>query len=286
MKYYHVDVFSDKKFSGNGLTVFADVNGLDKKFMQTLTQEMRQFESIFFYQTNSNVFRAFIFTMEEELDFAGHPVIGAATIMHELYSPGREQNTWVIELNAKPVDVTTVRKNGFYSAKMNQGKAEFGTTLTDMEAKEFLSYLNLVPEDKYGNLPLQVISTGLPYLILPVKASALAKVKVTVADLENKLFEIGAKFFYVVDIENRQGRTWDNFGLVEDVATGSAAGPVGAYLVNTGLERRGDEIIIRQGDFLNRPAKIKIVVTTEHDKLGDVYVEGDVCKIAIGDLLV
>ena len=82
MKYYHVDVFSDKKFSGNGLTVFADAERLDKKFMQTLTQEMRQFESIFFYQTNSNVFRAFIFTMEEELDFAGHPVIGAATIMH------------------------------------------------------------------------------------------------------------------------------------------------------------------------------------------------------------
>ena len=82
MKYYHVDVFSNKKYSGNGLTVFIGTKELDKNTMHILTKEMRQFESIFFYQTNSNVFRAFIFTMEEELDFAGHPVIGGTAPAH------------------------------------------------------------------------------------------------------------------------------------------------------------------------------------------------------------
>lgn len=285
MKYYHVDVFSDKKFSGNGLTVFPCENVLDKKFMHTLTREMRQFESIFFYQPTSKVFRAFIFTMEEELDFAGHPVIGAAAIIHDLYSPEKEQNTWTIGLNARSVEITTVQKEGFYSARMNQGKPEFGTILSDKEVENFLSYLNLALEDSYDNLPFQVVSTGLPYLILPIKASALAKVKVTIPDLENKLHIINAKFFYVLDIENRQGRTWDNFGLVEDIATGSAAGPVGAYFVNNRLEKIDKEIIIRQGDFLNRPATMKILVTSDKGQIGDVYVEGDVCKIATGELL-
>jgi len=285
MKYYHVDVFSDKKFSGNGLTVFLEASALDKKFMQTLTREMRQFESIFLYQTNSNAFRAFIFTMEEELDFAGHPVIGAAAIIHDLHSGEKEQNSWTIELNAKSVEITTVKKDGFYSAKMNQGKPEFGTILTDRQVEEFLGYLHLTSEDKYDDLPFQVVSTGLPYLILPIKASALSKVKVTITDLESKLLKIGAKFFFVLDIENRQGRTWDNFGLVEDIATGSSAGPIGAYLVNNALERLDKEIIIRQGDFLNRPSKIKIIVTNDNDNIGDVYVEGDVCKVAIGELL-
>src|SRR5258708_19897775 len=105
MKYYHVDVFSNKKFSGNGLTVFPDAEKLARNFMQTLTQEMRQFESIFFYRTGSNSFRAFIFTMEEELDFAGHPVIGAAAIIHDLYSPEKEENNWTIKLNPKPVQI-------------------------------------------------------------------------------------------------------------------------------------------------------------------------------------
>ena len=286
MKYYHVDVFSEKKFSGNGLTVFADAQDLDKRFMQLLTREMRQFESIFFHKTGPNIFRAFIFTMEEELDFAGHPVIGAAAIMHDLYSPEKEQDTWTVQLNARPVEVTTFKTGNFYSAKMNQGKPEFGTIITGEDINNFLEYMNLAPEDKYDNLPLQVISTGLPYLIIPVKAAALAKVKVTIDDLESKLIKKGAKFFYVFDIENRQGRTWNNPGLVEDVATGSAAGPMGAYLVTHGLEKFGDEIIINQGDFLNRPSKIKTVVTGDNGTIGDIYVEGDVCKIANGELLI
>src|SRR5215471_12939496 len=107
MKYFHVDVFSDKPYSGNGLTVFIDAKDFDKKFMQTVTQEMRQFESIFLHRIGDTVFRAFIFTMEEELDFAGHPVIGAAAILHDLYSKEKNQSNWTIELNSKSVEIKT-----------------------------------------------------------------------------------------------------------------------------------------------------------------------------------
>ena len=284
MKYYHVDVFSNKKFSGNGLTIFPNAEKLDKGLMQTITQEMRQFESIFFYQISSNIFRAFIFTTEEELDFAGHPIIGASAIIHDIYSPEKEKNTWIFELNKKSLEVTTEKKDGFYSAKMNQGKPIIGKTLSNIESQDFLSYLNLDNNDKFDNFPIQVISTGLPYLILPIKTAALSKVKVTISNLESKLLTIGAKFFFVLDIENRRGRTWDNLGLVEDIATGSSAGPVGAYLVENGIENFNSEIILKQGEFLGRPSKLKVVVTEENKEIGNIFVEGDVCKIAIGEL--
>jgi PhzF family phenazine biosynthesis protein len=222
MKYYHVDVFSNKPYSGNGLTIFTETKSLDKKSMQTITQEMRQFESIFLQRTDGNTFRAFIFTMEEELDFAGHPIIGAASLLHDLYSKNKTEDKWIIELNSKAVEVTTQKAERNYSAQMNQGKAQFLNILTAEQAKEFLPYFNLSENDLADHLPLEVVSTGLPYLIIPIKPEALAKVKVTIPNLEEKLVAIKAKFFFVFDPKNLQGRTWDNFGLVEDIATGSA----------------------------------------------------------------
>jgi trans-2,3-dihydro-3-hydroxyanthranilate isomerase len=281
MKYYHVDVFSKQPYSGNGLTIFIDTPDLEKSRMQTITREMRQFESIFLCETDANAFRAFIFTMEEELDFAGHPVIGAAALLHDLYSREKEQDDWTIHLNSKSVSVKTTRRENYYSARMNQGKAEFRNILSKNQEREFLGYFNLTENDKSGNLPFQVITTGLAYLILPVKSGSLSKVKVMIPDLEKKLEKINAKFFYILDVDQLQGRTWDNFGLVEDIATGSSAGPVGAFLVKNKLAEVDKTILLRQGDFLGRPSQINILVT----RLGDIFVEGDVCKIATGELL-
>ena len=285
MEYYHVDVFSDKPFSGNGLTIFINEKPLEKTLMQTITQEMRQFESIFLNQTKPDTFRAHIFTMEEELDFAGHPIIGAAAIIHDLYDMEKERKNLTIELNSKSVTVKSTKHDNHYSVQMNQGKPEFGTILNKEQEQTFLEYLNLSPEDTYNNLPLEVISTGLPYLIIPVKSKSLSKIKVKIPDLEEKLKEINAKFFYVLDVENLEGRTWDNFGLVEDIATGSAAGPVGTYLVKNKLAKVNSEIILRQGSFLGRPSKLKIIVNGIDSETSDIYVEGDVCKIAVGQLL-
>lgn len=282
--YHFVDVFSNKPFSGNGLAVFPNADQLNKTFMQLLTQEMRQFESIFFYEKGADIFRAFIFTMEEELDFAGHPLLGLASMIHDLYAKESLRNEISIELNDKTVGVVTTKKDGFYSATMNQGIPKFLHSLNKSEELDFLSYLNLDINDIYQNANLEVITTGLPYLIVPVKSSSLSKVKVSISDLENKLLEIKAKFFYVLDVENKRGRTWDNAGLVEDIATGSSAGPVGAFLVKNGFEKVNAQIRLSQGEFLNRKSELRVFVNGNGSRVDDILVEGDVVKIGRGTI--
>jgi len=285
LEYYLVDVFTKIPFSGNSLTVFPNANKLDKKFMQVITQEMRQFESIFYYQTDLNKYKAFIFTIEEELDFAGHPILGLASVIHNQYSKKNLTNKISIELNHKTVDVTTINKNGYFTATMNQGIPTFINSLNSNQELAFLSDLNLTKDDKYGDLKMEVITTGLPYLIVPLKSDSLSKVKVSTDDLADKLSKIGAKFFYALDIKNKRGRTWDNAGLIEDIATGSAAGPVGAYIVKNGLEKFNQEIKISQGEFLNRKSEMRVIVKGNHMAFENILVEGDVIEIANGKII-
>lgn len=283
--YYHVDVFSKNPFSGNGLTIFPGADKLDKKFMQLLTQEMRQFESIFFYRTDLKKYRAFIFTMEEELNFAGHPLLGLASLIHDIHYNDNLKNEISIELNSKSVDVTTIKNDGFFSASMNQGTPSLLYSLNQEEELEFLAYLGLDFSDKQEGLNLEVVTTGLPYLIVPVKSSSLSKVRVSIPNLESKLSKIKAKFFYVLDVKGKRGRTWDNAGLIEDIATGSAAGPVGAYLVKNEYERFNTIINLSQGEFLSRESELRVLVNGSNSVVENIYVEGDVVRIADGKVI-
>ena len=121
--------------------------------------------------------------------------------------------------------------------------------------RDLLRAFNLSEKDMHETLPLQVVSTRLPYLIIPVQCS-LEDVKVVTRELGQMLAEIGAKFAYILQVSQLEGRTWDNDGRVEDIATGSAAGPVGAYLIRHGIKQPNMEIIVQQGRFVGRPSQI------------------------------
>jgi PhzF family phenazine biosynthesis protein len=281
--YYHVDVFTDKPLSGNGLTVFTEAEQFSKSYMQRLTQEMRQFESIFLHRLTDRTIRAFVFTNEEELDFAGHPVLGAAATLHDLLPDAEPTAEWVFVLNEKEVTVTTERKGPLYKTLMNQGEAVFGKVLDAAETKMILDCLNLQADDLYpGCLPV-VVSTGLPYLLIPLQQNGL-KAKILVPDLEERMKPWGAKFIGTLEIPSLTIRTWDNAGTVEDVATGSLAGPSGAYLVKHGYAASNTIIQLNQGENMGRPSQLFVEVKTLPDDSENVYVGGNVCKIAHGFL--
>jgi trans-2,3-dihydro-3-hydroxyanthranilate isomerase len=282
LTYRHVDVFAREPLSGNGLTVFPDGGALSADLMQRLTQEMRQFESIFLSaEGESHTFRARIFTMEEELDFAGHPVLGAACVLHELSEPGASSAAWIIRLNAGDVSVATERGADGYTATMDQGRPVSQPPLGDEVARQYLAALNISPAMLADGLPLQVVSTGLPYLIVPLRAG-LTEARIVQPGFGELLAKIGAQFVYVLDVGAVEGRTWDNDGRVEDVATGSAAGPTGAYLVHHGRAQAGTEIVIHQGSFVGRPSEIVVRVEGRPDQIDSVLVRGEVRMVASG----
>ncbi|TMD63420.1 MAG: PhzF family phenazine biosynthesis protein [Chloroflexi bacterium] len=282
LAYRHVDVFSKKPFSGNGLTVFPQSSGLPVQIMQRITQEMRQFESIFLHvEPSSSLVRASIFTMEEELDFAGHPVLGAACVLHEQMAENRQQAQWRFHLKAGTVAVTTQRQEGWYTATMDQGIPIFGEVASEEMQQQVLNALSLSTEALYRNMPMQMVSTGLPYLLIILK-NDLEKAQIIHPDFEGLLAQLGAKFVYVFHLPTMEGRTWDNMGRVEDIATGSAAGPLGAYLVKYGQAQTGTEIILHQGSFVGRSSQITVQATGTSHAITSVQVSGDVAMVAHG----
>lgn len=276
LKWTHADVFCAAPLTGNGLCVFHAAEDLSDENMLRLTQEMRQFESIFLFEEEAGT-RARIFTVEEELDFAGHPLLGAAAVLHH-NAGGDESRRWRLRLNKRAVDLTTRRRDArFFDAEMDQGVATWGDDAEGALRQSVLEGLGLAESDLVPGLPLAMVSTGLDYLIVPVTAEGLARVRIRVDDLEARLAAVGAKFAYLLDTENREGRTWDNLGAVEDVATGSAAGPAAAYLQRHCAAPGA--IILQQGRFTGRPSELRVSIDPES---GGITVGGGVAVLAEG----
>jgi trans-2,3-dihydro-3-hydroxyanthranilate isomerase len=278
LEFRHVDVFTDVPFTGNGLIVlFGSTADIGAETLIWVTAEMRQFELILAdCQPGTGRVSARIFTAEEELPFAGHPVIGAAAALHERYYGGELARSWTFVIAGREIAVRSRRTAGYFEAAMNQGQPTLGPPLGGQDAAGFGGALGLGSGDLHA-LPMQVVSTGLPYLIVPL-SGGLDRARIAVGDFEERLAQVGAKFVYVFDPDQREGRSWDNAGVVEDVATGSAAGPAAAFLVAHGLAAADQEILISQGRFLGRPS----VIAVAPDSRGDLWVGGPVAPVARG----
>ncbi len=282
LPFWLVDVFTRVPLSGNGLSVFLLDEELPTHVMQSITQEMRQFETIFLRRIEqSSRFNARIFTMEEELPFAGHPVIGAAALLHsELFST---QDVAHLEfaMQDRSINAVSRRQGKSYVAEMDQGVATVEPPIPAAKNEAFLKALNLSITDLAPDLPLQVVSTGLPYLIVPINSN-LEHAQIVVQDFETLLATVGAKFVYVFQVDRLEGRTWDNDGRVEDIATGTAVGPAAAYLVTHKRASTGNSLVLAQGRFLNRPSELYASVQGGSEL--SVTIKGQVCFVGNGTL--
>jgi len=274
----HCDVFAIKPYSGNSLAVFTDSAGLSGEQMLTITQELRHFESIFLCETGGRI-SVRVFDLFEELPFAGHPIIGAACALHQ-QSGVEGMRDWSFQLRGeRRVHVTTEHRDGRYFGTLDQGRPEMlGVVNAKSKITEAFNLTAL------SELPLEVISTGLKYLVVPV-TGGLTNACITVPDLEDMLKNFGAEFAYLFDIGSFEGRHWNNDGIVEDVATGSAAGVVGAYALKHGLTHSGESFALRQGHFMGRPSKIIVTPFGGPDDVERVTVAGEVAFVGRGEVI-
>lgn len=281
-KFMLCDVFATQAYSGNSLAVFMDNEALSSEQMLTMTQELRHFESIFISEENGRL-QARIYDLFEELPFAGHPIIGAACCLHQRAGIDWAQS-WTFDLvGGRSVTVKTIYEGGHYIGTLDQGRPDFLSTIADSAKEEIAEAFNLRLDD-ISSLPLEVISTGLKYLVVPV-TGGLETARITISDLEEKLAHFGAEFAYLVDVNRFAGRHWNNDGIVEDIATGSAAGVVGAYALRHGLVQSETPFILRQGHFIGRPSEIRIEAFGTFQDVTKVTVSGAVAFVGRGEIV-
>jgi PhzF family phenazine biosynthesis protein len=132
--------------------------------------------------------------------------------------------------------------------------------------------------------PIETVSTGLPYLLIPLKSN-ISNSKIMRNDFEDFLSAFKAKFVYVFDTKTLECRTWDNIAHTEDVATGSAAGPLCAYLVKHKIKTHNEVINLHQGRFVNRPSVITGWVS-QNENVESVFITGKVSFFACGEVFV
>jgi trans-2,3-dihydro-3-hydroxyanthranilate isomerase len=278
-RYNVLDVFTDTPLTGNQLAVVHDADGVGDETMAAFARETRFSETTFVQSSTADGadYRNRIWTVGGEIPFAGHPSLGTAVAV--ALARGERRATYVQETGAglQPIDVE-ISETGA-SASMLQGPATFGP---EIDARHALAAVGLVPGDAHRELPPQVVSTGLPTMIVPVTEIRCVADAHPDFDLLDPLVEShGAVTFYLVCVAEGRPVKARMFSSVlvggEDPATGSAAGPLCAYLAARG---RGERVEITQGVEIRRPSRL--VAELEGER---VRVAGDVVLVVEGEVL-
>jgi trans-2,3-dihydro-3-hydroxyanthranilate isomerase len=273
-----VDVFCERPLEGNQLCVVTDPGDLDGETMQGLAREIGFSETTFVTDASGDRYAMRIFTPGQELPFAGHPTIGTAFV---LASEGRITTpaTQVVEAGEYPVEADVAAGR----ARMQQLPPTFGEAFEDRDLAARAA--GLEPAEIRDDAPMQVVSTGLPHLMVPVRDPATLRRAVRDAALVERVCRTtGGESMYLF-AETEDGVTarmfdWET-GIGEDPATGSAAGPLGAYLSRHGLAGMPGTVRIRQGEQVGRPSLLRVEVTAGADSWR-VVVEGGVAIVGKG----
>jgi trans-2,3-dihydro-3-hydroxyanthranilate isomerase len=293
-EFVQLDVFTRTPLTGNPLAIFTDGRGLTDQEMQAIAREMNLSETTFILPREPQVEaqegkRVRIFTVEEELPFAGHPTLGTALYLFNIRSSGADEI--VLDLNVGKIGVrfstdSTDRSNcvaGDVFGEMHQRDPEFGPPLS---RDDVAGVLRGGAEQIASEWPSQIVSTGLPFAIVPIRdAEALTNLKLDLVRAGALLEGTGARFCYFISPERegrREVRARMFFYGGEDPATGSAAGCAVSWMVRHGLAKSDAQILIHQGLEARRPSEIFVRATREGEKITNVRVGGYAVEVLRG----
>lgn len=282
------DVFSSKPLEGNSLAVLFDARGLTDTEMQAVAKETNLSETTFVFPRDPAIerergVRVRIFTVQEELPFAGHPTLGTAFALHG--QTGAEQIT--LELNVGKVPVRFEEKAGEPTfGEMTQIDPVFGMQ-HEREAVARATGLNV--DDFDSSLPIQTVSTGIPFTVTPLRSLArIQELKVDLRGASAYLEKSGGKFFYFVTRETTDREAGLHARMMfyngEDPATGSAAGCTAAWMVAHGVAESDRRVLIEQGVEMQRPSRIFVQASRRDNRIVNVRVGGTAIEVIRGDI--
>ena len=288
LSFVQLDVFTSRRFEGNPLAVFLDGRGLSDQEMQTLAREMNLSETTFILPRESSVehehgVRVRIFTVLEELPFAGHPTLGTA---FQLRGSTREKEI-VLDLNAGKVPVKFEEKEGQpVFGEMTQLDPKFGER---HDRETVVRACGLRDGDIDPSLPIQTISTGVPFTVVPLRGLEIARtLHVDMKGSQEYLSRSGGKFFYFVSRETVDPTARLHARMMfyngEDPATGSAAGCAAAWMVAHGVAQPEEHVLIEQGVEMKRPSRIFVRASRKDDRVVNVRVGGNVAEVLRGEV--
>jgi trans-2,3-dihydro-3-hydroxyanthranilate isomerase len=284
------DVFTHKPLQGNPLALLPDASQLSDAQMQAVAREFNLSETSFVLPSEKADVRARYFTPSRELPVAGHPTVGTTFALHRHGKIKGEE--FKLELKAGIYEVGLEHSQSkLVRAWMNQGVAK---RISDVADKALVAQALNLSETDIMDLPIQFVSAGNPFLMVPLKSlDALAKAKLVsqIFTTVNGQHVVGVFAFTTATTDVKvRGRMFagEGTGISEDPATGSAHGPLGWYLATHGLlEFRGDtaQFISHQGVEMGRPSELHVRVTKIRDDFS-VAVGGHAVLVAEGTLLI
>jgi trans-2,3-dihydro-3-hydroxyanthranilate isomerase len=299
-RYLHLDVFTAAPFGGNQLAVFLDGRGLNAGTQQAIAKEMNFSETTFVLPAEApqTDMRVRIFTPGLELPMAGHPTIGTAFALARAGIISPRDARVVFGLGVGPTEVALTWEHADLSfAWMSQAAPVFGEALSDRAG--IAAALGLPESALAASLPVAVGSTGVPYLLVPLRYwAAIYPASLNAAAYEQfkRPYSIaGDVCVYLFTTEPASdGATayarmfGPAIGIGEDPATGSACGPLGGYLVRHGIVSTNVAASMRclQGVKMGRPSSIHIAVDLEAGQISRVRVGGQAVVAGEGILYV
>ena len=298
LDYHLLDVFSDRQFGGNQLAVFPDPPpDLPGEIMQRIAKELNLSETTFVFPSAHPAadFRLRIFTPLAELPMAGHPTVGSAWTLARLGALGRIEGakTVIFEEGVGPITVTIRAddKGDPREVWMRQPLPQFLDIYDDRHG--IAEMLSLQPAELHAEAPMQVLSSGLPFLFVALNSlEAVRRIRFRQDKWEDALAGTMAENVFVTTTETvREDSSVHSrmfapaLGISEDPATGSASGPLGAWLLKYGLVQSGD-MVSEQGFEIGRPSVIYVSVKRKGAAVSEVAIGGRCAYIGNGALFI
>ena len=301
LKFYQADVFTEDPFGGNPVAVFPDAHGLSDYQLQQIAREMNLSETVFVLPPTDQaaVVRLRIFTPTQEIPFAGHPVLGTFYVLAQLgliaATDGVTRVMQECNIGLFPVELHA-REGQISHVVMTQPKPEFLGPVDEMEDVYKIAAALGLPKYAITDMkwPIEVVSTGLPVLIVPVRTlTAVRSIQPNasaIMDICSRFGANGIMVFTTVTVEPSatvHARMFaPSIGILEDPATGSASGALGAYLVQKGVVDVAPttDIVVEQGYEIERPSQILVRVESDDDIIKTVKVGGQCVMVVEGTL--